>query len=174
MGTMAAAGECVVDLYAGVGYYTLPFLIHGKASLVHACEWNDNSVMALRHNLTAAGIDTERCQIHHGDNRLKSTVAMLAGLADRVSLGLLPSSVAGWPLAINALKSTGGCLHVHENVNISELDAWLESTCKIFRELSVTAKKPMDVRCVHLEKVKSYAPKILHVVADLVCTPVNY
>jgi len=41
----------VVDLYAGIGYFTLPYLIHGGAKFVHACEWNPDAVEALRRNL---------------------------------------------------------------------------------------------------------------------------
>ena len=38
-------------------------------------------------------------------------------MADRVNLGLIPSSEAGWPVACMALKPcTGGILHIHENV----------------------------------------------------------
>jgi tRNA wybutosine-synthesizing protein 2 len=40
-------GEVIVDLYVGVGYYTIPFLLYGKAEHVHACEWNPNSLLAL-------------------------------------------------------------------------------------------------------------------------------
>jgi tRNA/tmRNA/rRNA uracil-C5-methylase (TrmA/RlmC/RlmD family) len=42
-------GEVVVDMYAGIGYFTLPYLIHAGAQLVHACEWNPNAVTALRY-----------------------------------------------------------------------------------------------------------------------------
>ena len=39
------------------------------------------------------------------------------GVADRVNLGLIPSSEQGWPVACAALKPhTGGMLHVHGNV----------------------------------------------------------
>src|SRR3546814_8674256 len=34
MGTMPAKDETVVDLYCGVGYYTLPLLVHAHAKLV--------------------------------------------------------------------------------------------------------------------------------------------
>jgi tRNA G37 N-methylase Trm5 len=30
-----AAGETIVDLYAGIGYFTLPYLIHARAAKVH-------------------------------------------------------------------------------------------------------------------------------------------
>ena len=40
------------------------------------------------------------------------------GVADRVNLGLVPSSEGGWPVACRALKnSTGGWIHVHGNVS---------------------------------------------------------
>ena len=39
------------------------------------------------------------------------------GVADRVNLGLIPSSQKGWPIACTALKpQSGGILHIHENV----------------------------------------------------------
>ena len=41
----------------------------------------------------------------------------MCGVADRVSLGLLPSSEAGWGVACTALKEAGGWLHIHGNVN---------------------------------------------------------
>ena len=42
----------------------------------------------------------------------------LQGIADRVNLGLIPSSEAGWPVACAVLKSsTGGWLHIHGNVS---------------------------------------------------------
>ena len=51
MGSVAAAGETVVDLFAGIGYYTLQLLHHAGVAKVYACEWNPNSVAALRANL---------------------------------------------------------------------------------------------------------------------------
>jgi len=168
MGRVDAAGQCIVDLYSGVGYYTLPFLVHAKAAVVHACEWNENSVQALRANLAAAGQES-KCVVYNGDNRNEDTVLALSGIADRVCLGLLPSSVEGWPLAASALKSTGGILHVHENVGVADIDEWVISLCRKFEELFRSAGKDLTVSCSHLEKVKSYAPKIFHVVADLTC-----
>ena len=42
----------------------------------------------------------------------------LKNFADRVNLGLIPSSAEGWPVACAALKSlTGGWLHIHGNVS---------------------------------------------------------
>ena len=61
-------GEAVVDLYAGIGYFTLPYLVHTGAAMVHACEWNAHAVEALKKGLVANNVQ-DRCLIHHGDNR---------------------------------------------------------------------------------------------------------
>lgn len=110
--SLPCAGQVLVDLYAGIGYFTLPFLVHAGAAFVHACEWNPYAVAALRSNLEINGV-ADRCQIHFGDNRKLK----LSNVADRVNLGLIPSSEEGWPIACQVLrKDTGGVLHIHQNV----------------------------------------------------------
>ncbi|NWZ19582.1 TYW2 protein, partial [Asarcornis scutulata] len=110
--SLPCAGEVLVDLYAGIGYFTLPYLVHAAAAFVHACEWNHHAVEALRRNLALNGVQ-DRCHIHHGDNRQ----LQLQDVADRVNLGLIPSSEEGWPVACRVLKKgTGGVLHIHHNV----------------------------------------------------------
>ncbi|KAF9285753.1 tRNA methyltransferase tyw3 [Mortierella alpina] len=42
-----AKGKTVVDLYAGIGYFALVYLVHAGAKVVHACEWNPWSVEGL-------------------------------------------------------------------------------------------------------------------------------
>ena len=61
-------GETVLDLYAGIGYFTLPYLVHAQAEVVHACEWNAAAVEALQRGLEVNGVK-EKCVIHYGDNR---------------------------------------------------------------------------------------------------------
>ncbi|NXK34161.1 TYW2 protein, partial [Piprites chloris] len=110
--SLPCSGEVLVDLYAGIGYFTLPFLVHAGAAFVHACEWNVHAVEALRRGLALNGVQ-DRCRIHHGDSRQLE----LWDAADRVNLGLIPSSEEGWPVACRVLKKdTGGVLHIHHNV----------------------------------------------------------
>ncbi|NXT88168.1 TYW2 protein, partial [Anhinga rufa] len=134
--SLPCAGEVLVDLYAGIGYFTLPYLVHAAAAFAHACEWNGHAVEALRRNLVLNGVQ-DRCRIHHGDSRQVSSADRsrpprphvasssppssfqleLRDVADRVNLGLIPSSEEGWPVACRVLKKgTGGVLHIHHNV----------------------------------------------------------
>uniref|UniRef100_A0A1A7XKZ7 tRNA wybutosine-synthesizing protein 2 homolog n=2 Tax=Iconisemion striatum TaxID=60296 RepID=A0A1A7XKZ7_9TELE len=182
-------GETVVDLYAGIGYFTLPYLVHAKASHVHACEWNPDAVAALQKNLHANGV-LDRCTIHQGDNRQ----LQLCDIADRVNLGLIPSSEDGWPIACRLLrKKTGGILHIHQNVtqplqNPADNDAaegvsakktdrevwqtWAKDTANQVASLFKDVTGALWVTNIqHIEPVKSYAPRVHHIVLDLECRP---
>jgi len=54
--------------FAGIGYFTLPILVHAKAKLVYACEWNSNAIEALEYNLVDNKVN-DRCIVLEGDNR---------------------------------------------------------------------------------------------------------
>ena len=158
MGEVSSEGEVVVDLYAGIGYYTLPALVHG-GSTAHACEWNPEAVKALRWGLEANGVEDRRT-IHEGDNRI--TAQSLGGVADRVFLGLLPSSEEGLETALDVLSPSGGMLHVHGLAPSKDYGSWVEEV-----RSSVVTIRPGSELSHALTRVKSYAPHWDHVVLDL-------
>lgn len=176
MGRVKAADQVIVDLYCGIGYYTVPFLVHAGAKHVYACEWNPNSILALRANLHANKVSPSRYTVFEGDNNLTvhNPENHLVDAADRVCLGLLPSSTKGWPLAVLCLnKVRGGILHVHENVLIAELDSWTANCVATFEKYFVElTNTEMRVTVAHREIVKNYAPRVVHIVLDLLCEPI--
>jgi len=165
LGELDCSGETILDLYAGIGYYTLPLLVRAGAAHVHACEWSEDAVFALNHNLVANGVN-DICTVHTGDNQISLNVGGSAvavnGTCDRVILGLLPSSEDGWPLALSALKPEGGILHLHGNSPGGNEIEWAE---KIASKLARMSGRKATVK--HLVKVKWYAPHIRHCVVDI-------
>ena len=133
-------GETIVDLYAGIGYFTLPLLVHtavntntpkdsksssslqgagaprSKLRFLHACELNPSSLDSLARNIRLNHIAPSRVAIHPGDNRRPELVEQLRSTADRISLGLLPSAEDAYASALKILRTRGGLLHVHANV----------------------------------------------------------
>jgi len=166
MGNLGVKGETVVDLFAGIGYYTLQLLKNANVGRVYACEWNPNSCAALRHNLRINGVES-RCEVLEGDNRRMAPT----GVADRVLLGLLPHAEMSWETAVKALKPRGGVLHVHSNVNSGEEEAWM--TRLVDTLIAIARRNGRDdlhFSVEHLERVKWYGPRIRHVVCDVRCT----
>ncbi len=158
MGELASEREVVVDMYAGIGYYTLPVLVHGGAT-VHACEWNPEAARALRWGLEANGV-ADRCTVHEGDNM--ATTGPLAGVADRVIMGLLPSSEEGLGVALGVLSGGGGTIHVHGLARPGEHEDWAEGVVS-----SASSMRPGEMESDGVTRVKSYAPRWDHVVLDL-------
>lgn len=162
-------GDVVLDMYAGIGYYTLPAVIHGKAAKVYACEWNQHAVNALKFNVKDNKIQ-DKVEIYAGDCRESVEKHNIVDLVDRVSLGLLPSSEGGWRAAIRALKvPSGGWLHIHGNVPATEMESWTLWLCHRLSTLCREEGKPKDwwILCDHVERVKSFAPTVFHYVADI-------
>ena len=168
IGGLDMKGEVVVDAYAGVGYYTFPMLVHGGAAHVHACEINPASLEGLRAGATANGLD-DRLTVHEGDNAV--SLARLRGAADRCHLGLLPSSEAVWEACLLALKSTGGTLHIHMNVEEERIETWVQQTVQRFVAMCTHHDLNLSPTVLHLERVKWFAPRVRHVVLDLSLRP---
>lgn len=61
-------GVLCSPIWTGIGYFTLPYLLHAGAAHVHACEWNPDAVEALKRNLQLNRV-AHRCTVHQGDNR---------------------------------------------------------------------------------------------------------
>jgi tRNA wybutosine-synthesizing protein 2 len=82
-----------------------------------------------------------------------------------VNLGLLPSSRLSWEDAMDILdEQRGGWVHVHENVDIREVEQKRDFIVQLFRAHLRDSKTAF---CSHIEQVKSYAPGVMHCVFDI-------
>ncbi|AJS72798.1 ADI_G0046550.mRNA.1.CDS.1 [Saccharomyces cerevisiae] len=178
----------VVDLYAGIGYFTFSYLTKGARTLF-AFELNPWSVEGLKRGLKANGFSKSgNCHVFQESNemcvqRLTEFLSQNPGFRLRIrhiNLGLLPSSKQGWPLAIKLIYLQGASLekvtmHIHENVHIDaiedgsfeknvivELDAINES-------IALIRNRGIKLQFVRskLERIKTFAPDIWHVCVDV-------
>ncbi len=170
MGAIHADGETVIDAYAGIGYYTMQLLVHTNVKHIHACEINPNSIKALEWSSQRNEVES-RLTIHPQDNLI--TLEEMKGSADRILLGYLPSSEATWRHAIQALKQSGGTLHIHMNVEEERIDEWIKQTIGKCLDYAQELGREWNVTANHLEKVKWYAPRVRHVVLDVSFSSIN-
>lgn len=91
-----------------------------------------------------------------------------------VNCGYLPSSKRSWETAINILDpSLGGWVHAHENIAIADIEKRTSEIIQIFQCLAnpTTHEQAVpwfrNVHCLHLHRIKTYAPGVMHCVLDI-------
>ena len=99
---VAAAGETVVDMFAGIGYFTLPLAVSmSHPARIVAIEKNPDSCAYLACN-TLLNDCVDFVVVLNGDNR--TTGGLFVGKAQRVIMGYLPCCKAFLPRAVDFLE----------------------------------------------------------------------
>ncbi|KAL2362196.1 hypothetical protein RJZ56_004890 [Blastomyces dermatitidis] len=137
--------------------------------------------------------EEDRMVVFHGDNKFAADVlrALKEALQQRkmwkrirhVNLGLLPTSKPAWDGAVRVLDmEAGGWIHVHENVDVKdirmmeediviEINSLLRSSRGSGQLSSFSHSSIPAAKCIHVERVKTYAPGVMHCVFDVYIPP---
>jgi tRNA wybutosine-synthesizing protein 2 len=145
--------ETVVDMFAGIGYFSIPIAVHAKPKKIISIEINPVSFSYLKENIAL--------------NRVEDIIEPIEGdcakvtprrIANRVIMGYLDGQdylEAG----INALLP-GGILHYHEAVpeaiEIRPVDRIIGVSRSLGRNVEIAGRR----------RIKKYAPGVWHVVVD--------
>jgi tRNA wybutosine-synthesizing protein 2 len=139
-------GERVADMFAGIGYFSIPIAIAGAS--VHAMEINPVACTYLERNIRKNRMES-RFSVSCGDCR-----SLLTGLYDRVVMGHFeaPRFLSG---ALSYVQS-GSMLHVH-------------STGSTPPEIQGIIEDAGFRAAIQARKVKKYRPGTWHWVQDVTC-----
>lgn len=151
-------GELVLDMFAGIGYFSIPIGVHANPKNIYSIELNPNSYNFLKTNIELNHINQkagyEKMLPILGDCRVKASEYK----ADRIIMGYVRTTHEFLPSAINSLNP-GGILHYHETVPDKLID-----TRPIARIKEAAVDR--DVELLNLVKVKKYSPGVSHIVVD--------
>lgn len=146
-------GEVVVDMFAGIGYFSIPMAVHSRPKKVYSIEINPVAYYYLGENIKL--------------NRVQGIVEPMLGdcrevtprgVADRVLMGYLGNTNEYLDLALNTLNG-GGIIHYHEAVPER---IRFERPIKRIRE----AANGRKVKILNKRVIKRYSPGVDHVVVD--------
>ncbi len=151
-------GETVVDMFAGIGYFTLPLAKFSGARKVFACEKNPESYEFLVRNVKDNGLSDVVIPIL-GDNRDIPGKSF----ADRILMGYVQTTSEFLPAALRMLKPNG-VIHYHDTFYVNERDSRVK---EIFDD--ACGKDGYEV--LSIREVKSFAPSVSHYVADVRVRP---
>jgi tRNA wybutosine-synthesizing protein 2 len=154
---MVRTEEVVADLFAGIGYFSIPIAKLAKPKKVYAIEKNPVSFKYLNENLRLNRVQDRITPILGDCRKVK-----MGNIADRVIMGYLPKTYAFLPTAFETLKPQGGIIHYHDT--FSEKELW-ERPKEILEAQAFRAGYALK-SIKHKSIVKEYAPRVYHVVID--------
>ncbi len=148
---LVKANETIVDMFAGIGYFSLG--LARKAKKVIAIEKNPVAFSYLKENIKLNKINNIEPILD--DCRRVS----LSNVADRIIMGYFPDTEQFLPFAVNMMKRRG-MIHFHNTYRKREL--WHVPMKQIEGVLNQSAYRIIGKRVV-----KSVAPNTYHVVLDI-------
>ena len=142
---LSTTGERVADMFAGIGYFTIPMA--GAGASVHAMEINPTAYEFLERNVRENNL-SDRVVASSGDCR-----NLLTGFYDRVVMGHFD--------AVSVLQSV--LPHVHEGsvIHVHSVGAVEETIREVIERAGFSAT-------IYVHNVKKYRPHAWHVVQDVV------
>ncbi len=153
MASIHCDGETIVDMFAGIGYFSIPIAAYQRPARVIACEINPVAHTYLVENIALNKVGNTVEPVL-GDNReLKGE-----SFADRVVMGYVRTTHEFLPTAFRLLRD-GGMLHYHETCPNELLPQ------RPIQHLSEVARS-QKVVVERLKAIKSYSPGVSHVVVD--------
>jgi len=151
--TKIREGETIIDMFAGIGYFSLGIAKFSKANKIIAIEKNKVAYKYLNENIKLNKI--KNIEPILGDNR-----KIKIWRADRIIMGYFPKTEKFLPYALKMAKK-GTIIHFHNTYRKDEL--WnkakkdIDAACK---------KKNLKYKILEKKNVKSFAPNVFHVVVD--------
>lgn len=162
LATLVKENEVIVDMFAGIGYFSLPIAKHSKPKIIYSIELNLESFKFLTENIKINHLDDIIVPIS-GDSKSEVIKLSKSGVrADRVIMGVFPAPKDFIKEALTLIKESGTTFH-YEGV------ATKENYISLFNEFKEIAEAS-NYKCELLSKrfVKSYGPHLYHIVVDIV------
>jgi len=160
--TLIQSGEIVVDMFAGIGYFSLPIAKHCSVRKIYSIELNPESYKFFIENIKINHLEDKIVPIK-GDCKVEVVKLSKSGVsANRVIMGVFPAPKEYITEALTLVNDNGTVFHYE---GIAEKDKYIV----LFEEFNEIAQKE-SYKCELKSHrfVKSYGPNLFHVVLDII------
>ena len=157
MANISNKNETIIDLFAGIGYFSIPIAVHSKPKKIYAIEKNPISYCFLKENISLNHV-TNIIKPINGDNRELAP----KNTADRVIMGYFGATIRFLPTAFKCLKNNSGIIHFHDKYPDKDFPNIPGEEIR-----NEARKSNLSVEILNMIKIKSFAPGISHYVFDL-------
>ncbi|MCL2115079.1 MAG: class I SAM-dependent methyltransferase family protein [Methanobrevibacter sp.] len=155
---LVKSGETIVDMFAGIGYFSIPIAMHSQVKKIFSIEINPESYNYLKNN-----IDLNKINIKANYERIKAILGDCSEIAtklsaDRVLMGYVKTTHHFLDVAIDCVNY-GGTIHYHETVPEKLMNE------RPYERIAKSAND-REVEILATNIIKKYSPGVVHIVVD--------
>ena len=161
LATLVKDGEIIVDMFAGIGYFSLSIGKHSKPNRIYSIELNPEAYNYLVENVKLNHLEEVIFPIN-GDCKKEVVKLSHSGIkAHRVIMGVFPAPKNYIKEALLLVRDEGTTYHYEGVIEKSKYMSLFDDFNKI--------TETQDLKCKLLDKrfVKSYGPHLYHTVLDI-------
>jgi len=153
--------EVIVDMFAGIGYFSLPIAKHSPVKRIFSIEINPIAFRCLVENIKLNNLEDKVVPIQGDCKQEVIKLSKTEILVDRVIMGIFPAPIDYVKEALALVNEKGTIYHYEGVVKKDE-------HLLLFSEFKAIAKAE-KVKCELLGQrvVKSYGPNLYHTVIDI-------
>ncbi len=161
LANLVQLGEIIIDMFAGIGYFSLPIGLHSKVKTIYSIELNPVAFKYLKENIKLNHLEQKIIPIFGNCKEVVVKLADKGIKADRIIMGVFPAPKDYISSALLCVKDSGTVVH-YEGVKEKEEYFLLFTEFKEVAEIN-------GYKCELKEHrfVKSYGPRLYHIVLDI-------
>jgi tRNA (guanine37-N1)-methyltransferase len=160
---MVQSDEVVVNMFAGVGCFSIIIAKHSQAAKVFSIDVNPVAVEFMKENIRRNRVYGKVVPLLGDAKAIIET--RLQRCADRVLMPLPERAFAYLPSAVSALKTSGGWIHVYAFEHALKTESAAEKVRQKMTETLGASGANFEVPHVHI--VRSTGPNWFQLVADV-------
>ncbi len=161
LATLVKPGEAIVDMFAGIGYFSLPIAKHSQVDKIYSIELNPVSYQFLVENIKLNHLEEKIIPIWGNCKEEVLKLSKKGIIADRVIMGIFPAPKEFIKEALTLAKDHGTIFH-YEGVVVKE------RYMDLFNEFNeIASMNSFTCNLLTHRFVKSYGPHLYHVVLDI-------
>ena len=161
LATLVKSGEVIVDMFAGIGYFSLPIAKHSSVGKIYSIEFNPESYKFLAENIKINHLENRIVPIK-GNCKVEVVKLSESGIrANRIIMGVFPAPKEYIREALTLVSDKGTMFHYEGVVEKDKYIALFEE----FKEIA--QKESYKCRLESHRFVKSFGPNLYHIVLDI-------
>jgi tRNA (guanine37-N1)-methyltransferase len=164
---LVKAGEVVVNMFSGVGSFSILIAKHSSPAKVYSIDVNPRAVELMRENIELNNVQ-RIVEAMQGDAR-EIAESALRGVADRVLMPLPEKAPLYLKAAIGTLKVEGGVIHYYDFVHSGRSENPVTKAMDKVAEKLADAARAYSVESARV--VRSVGPHWYQVVLDIHAIP---